>query len=76
MRDLKRLAEQQVIQGCIFRSIGAADYENICKLPIVCCGMSSMRIPGAAYFFNENLVRRGASDVRLPDVRCDRDIFL
>lgn len=79
MRDLKRLAEQQVIQGCIFRSIGAADYENICKLPIVCCGMSSMRIPGAAYFFNENLVRRSFEAlqmVRLPDVRCDRGIFL
>lgn len=28
-----------VIQGCIFRSIGVADYENICKLPIVCCGV-------------------------------------
>ena len=69
MRDLKRLAEQQVIQGCIFRSIGAADYENICKLPIVCCGMSSMRIPGAAYFFNENLVRRSFEALQMSGCR-------
>ena len=69
MRDLKLLAEQQKIQGCIFRAITPEDYAKIRRLPIVCCGMSSMRIPGAAYFFNENLVRRSFEALQMSGCR-------
>ncbi len=69
MRDLKLLAEQQKIQGCIFRAITSEDYAKIRRLPIVCCGMSSMRIPGATTFLNENLVRRSLEALRLSSCR-------
>ena len=65
MSELRRLAEQQVIQGCIFYSIVQEDYANIRKLPIPCCGISDMRIPGAVYFFNETLVRRSLEALRI-----------
>ena len=64
-----RLAEQQKIQGCIFRAITSEDYAKIRRLPIVCCGMSSMRIPGATTFLNENLVRRSLEALRLSSCR-------